>query len=257
MTAAHCCENAEYVVIIFGDHDIFELDGGEFSIKSNSSNIFIHDSYRIDPDHVFNFDSCLIKTDNSILSATRSVAAACLPNELAVHGDACWVAGWGVEDTIRDTLPDTLQSVGVNIFSDTYCNSHTYYGNVEDYPGDLGINQEELCAGLPDGTDEDTLTESGVDSCQGDSGGPLICNVNGKVTLTGIVSWGTGCAQEGLPGVYAETYELKSWICSTVIANSASRLCEIDEDKTDSPHDSAVTVLNLHTMALILLLLGW
>ncbi|MCI5222179.1 MAG: hypothetical protein D3924_05785, partial [Candidatus Electrothrix sp. AR4] len=36
------------------------------------------------------------------------------------------------------------------------------------------------------------------DACQGDSGGPL---TQGNI-LTGITSWGTGCAEPNLYGVY-------------------------------------------------------
>ena len=79
-----------------------------------------------------------------------------------------------------------LQTVGVNVFSNTYCTDNTSKN-----PLFGPINDDEMCAGLPD-ADGDNLTEAGVDSCQGDSGGPLVCDVGGAATLTGIVSWGSG-----------------------------------------------------------------
>jgi secreted trypsin-like serine protease len=103
------------------------------------------------------------------------------------------VSGWG---STSSCLPgqsycgpttDTLRAATVQVISDTNCGSVLSYGTNFD-PATM------VCAGYPSG---------GVDSCQGDSGGPLEAALEGGgYRLVGITSWGNGCAQPNLPGVY-------------------------------------------------------
>lgn len=65
-----------------------------------------------------------------------------------------------------------------------------------------------LCAG-------DTRTGGNQDvhdACQGDSGGPLVCMIDKRMTLLGIISWGLGCGQKDVPGIYTKVTNYLDWI---------------------------------------------
>ena len=107
-------------------------------------------------------------------------------------GTMATVFGWG--DLRGDgDYATLLHSVQVPVIADGTCS--------RDYPGGAdGAFQASamVCAG-EQGT-------GGRDACQGDSGGPLV--VAGR--LVGLVSWGTGCAEAGHPGVYTRVAAMAS-----------------------------------------------
>ncbi len=112
------------------------------------------------------------------------------------------IAGWGVTEEGGDA-PDTLQKAQVPITTDEYCESR--YSDEDGWDFDP---ETMVCAGYPEG---------GVDTCQGDSGGPLFADAAAGVRrVVGVTSWGSGCAREGFPGVYARVADtkLRTWVAS-------------------------------------------
>lgn len=67
----------------------------------------------------------------------------------------------------------------------------------------LRISQHMFCAGYDD---------IAKDACQGDSGGPHVTRYRDTYFVTGIVSWGEGCARKGKYGVYTQVSKYIRWI---------------------------------------------
>lgn len=66
---------------------------------------------------------------------------------------------------------------------------------------------------LPSGTICAGFKQGGTDTCQGDSGGPLLrLGLQASLTLSGVTSYGTGCARQGYYGVYTRVSAHHSWI---------------------------------------------
>jgi trypsin len=106
-------------------------------------------------------------------------------------GQNAVVTGWGTLSSGSSSLPIRLQAVVVPIVPREECNeAYAAYG---------GITGNMICA---------AVTGGGKDACQGDSGGPMA--VDG--VLTGLVSWGAGCAEPLYPGVYSNVASLRSFI---------------------------------------------
>ncbi|MBB5937568.1 S1 family peptidase [Streptomyces zagrosensis] len=108
-------------------------------------------------------------------------------------GTSATVYGWG-DTTGTGNYAAQLMAARVKLLNDKRCE--------EAYPGTENgtyVSNSMLCAGEPSG---------GQDACQGDSGGPLVA----RGRLVGLVSWGSGCAEPGSPGVYTRISAVASLV---------------------------------------------
>ena len=105
------------------------------------------------------------------------------------------MAGWGVTREGGGELASTLQEVALPLVTLDQCRAAL---------GSEAVTENMLCAGGLEGED----------SCQGDSGGPLMGLEPGqdRLYLAGVVSWGVGCARQGLYGVYTRVSTYVDWI---------------------------------------------
>nr|4XDE_A Chain A, Coagulation factor XII [Homo sapiens] len=110
----------------------------------------------------------------------------------------CQVAGWGHQFEGAEEYASFLQEAQVPFLSLERCSAPDVHGS--------SILPGMLCAGF---------LEGGTDACQGDSGGPLVCEdqaAERRLTLQGIISWGSGCGDRNKPGVYTDVAYYLAWI---------------------------------------------
>jgi len=203
VTAAHCItENNGSVTpkaqirVLTGTQSL--LTGGTRRVVDQ---IVRHPNYN---DATTDFDVAVIKLRTAAPGKKARLLTAAQEAELAATGDRAYVTGWG-SLTGGNSFPNQLQEVNVPIVSRTNCNDSNSYDGL--------ITPRMICAGVSAG---------GKDSCQGDSGGPLVVRdaENRYEILAGVVSWGFGCAEPNLFGVYSRVAVLRNWIAQTMAALS-------------------------------------
>ncbi|CAF0829847.1 unnamed protein product [Brachionus calyciflorus] len=147
-------------------------------------------------------DIAIIKLENKV-NLNNFVQIACLPETTKKYPDktdiSAYVIGWGNTVTIGTVLSDKVKEAQITVYDSTKC-SGVSVSNTKNW-------DTQICAGKYEG---------GVDTCQGDSGGPLFIkdSVDGKqkFILSGVTSYGQGCAQVGRPGIYTRVSPYIDWI---------------------------------------------
>ncbi|KAM6956333.1 urokinase-type plasminogen activator-like [Aplochiton taeniatus] len=203
LTAAHCFDDREdtprsQLSVYLGKNFINAADADKeqtFSVEK----LIIHKNY----DHLagtFDNDIALLNIksrDGSCAVRTDSVRTACLvpPGTMLPSGSVCSIAGYGLEREKALAYSKFLKQTEVELFSQDTCKGPDYYGKL--------ISDNMFCAGGPNWK---------TDACKGDSGGPLVCDVQGRMFLLGVISWGEGCARRNKPGVYTRVSNYNQWI---------------------------------------------
>jgi secreted trypsin-like serine protease len=197
VTAAHCVfgSTATQVDVLTNTQT---LDGS--GVRHEVDSIRYHPRYN---DRTTDFDIAVIKlkTVTTNISMFARMLAKTEEINLTLPGETAFVTGWGNLSGNGSNYPTTLRQVEVPLVSRNDCNDANSY--------DGAITLRMICAGESDG---------GKDACDGDSGGPLIVRDEQDQwrVLAGVVSWGIGCAEPDLFGVYSRMAVLSNWARKTI-----------------------------------------
>jgi secreted trypsin-like serine protease len=135
-----------------------------------------------------------------LASSASGIPLARLAGTDPATGTTLLATGWGdtTDSEMTSEFPINLMEVKIPLVSRANCNDANSY--------DGAVTGSMICAGLDEG---------GKDTCQGDSGGPLTRRLDTRFkVLTGITSWGEGCADRDRFGVYTRVSRFRDWIIS-------------------------------------------
>nr|CAH7727080.1 unnamed protein product [Callosobruchus chinensis] len=147
-------------------------------------------------------DIAVLRIDKPVdFAKNPHISPACLPHPRDDYtGTRCWTTGWG-KDAFGDfgKYQNILKEVDVPVLNDGVCQRQMQQTRLG---YDFKLHPGFICAG----------GEEGKDACKGDGGGPMVCERGGTWQVVGIVSWGIGCGQVGVPGVYVKVAHYLDWI---------------------------------------------
>lgn len=175
ITAAHCSDfvTAKSVRVLVGTQSL-NKGGKRYRVRK----IVVHPKWDME---TFDYDIAVWCLEEEVPDAPKLR----ISQEDPPLGTMMKVSGWGAL-TDSGGFPVTLREALVPRVHRDNCN------DANSYNGD--ITKRMICAGFNGGQ---------IDSCFGDSGGPLTRpRPKGGRILTGIVSWGDGCALPDKFGVY-------------------------------------------------------
>jgi hypothetical protein len=195
LTAAHCVpeKNAESLMVRCGEWDVRSNDEVLPFQERDVSKVTVHPGYIHQAGNLHNDFALLFLASDMELAA--NVDTICLP-ELGevVDQERCVTMGWG-KDRFGDVgqYQAVLNQIELPIVARDTCQQRLRDARLGPK---FFLDESFTCAGGAEGRD----------ACTGDGGSSLVCpslSRTGTYVAAGLVSWGLGCGQEGVPGVYA------------------------------------------------------
>ncbi|KAF2361936.1 Serine proteases trypsin domain [Trinorchestia longiramus] len=206
ITAAHCIQDIDpsLLKIRLGEWDV--RDKSEFYpyVEFEVSGVYSHPEFY---EGNLENDIAILRTDRLVdYTKYPHISPVCMPaSRQDFSGQVCRITGWGKDGWGSEgNFQSILKETQVPVVNSNICQQilrTTKLGSNYKLPAGM------ICAG----------GEENKDACKGDGGGPLVCRgAGGEFQLAGVVSWGLGCGQRGIPGVYVDIPHYIDWINSIV-----------------------------------------
>ena len=203
LTAAHCFDKQKlynkgdtvpkYIYAYLNDFDTNKRDESKIT---TAKSVKLHPSYD-ETGHPTN-DIALVELKDRLDFTALKVNKICIDSTVIGGNRAMTIAGWGKTSESATKMNTKLyKSTNEKTLTTDDCKATKY--------DEDDIDDRVICA-----TGD---SQFGIqDACQGDSGGPMFYKVQSQFKQTGIVSWGSGCAEEGYPGIYTRVSKFAQWV---------------------------------------------
>jgi len=204
LTAAHCVDkfrqNPTELKVRCGEWDTQHQTEPYPHQDRQVSNLAIHPEF--DGRNLQNDFAVLFVSEDFILD--QHLDTACLPDANEIFDSTtCFATGWGKDQFgAAGQYQVVLKEIGLPVVNQAVCQDKLRTTRLgQKYK----LHDSFLCAG----------GVAGKDTCKGDGGSPLVCPSKydpNTYVQAGIVAWGIGCGENGVPGVYADVSKATCWI---------------------------------------------
>ncbi|CAG9855866.1 unnamed protein product [Phyllotreta striolata] len=141
---------------------------------------------------------------NAPVEAAPHIGFVCLPEQGKLFDSGRGFAtGWGKDQFgKKGTYQVILKKIELPVVRSDVCQDKLRTTRLGRF---FELHQSFICAG----------GEPGKDTCKGDGGSPFVLPESpdsDRYVQAGIVAWGIGCGENGIPGVYVNVAMFRDWI---------------------------------------------